>query len=166
MQKNSKFKIQKFKLKLKNNMADQDTKKQDYIFTIGRRKSATATVRLYKKDVVFEGVTVHKGEIVVNNKPASSYFGKDKELVCQQPLEITNTKDKFAVSIKVSGGGKEGQLEAAILGIARALDKSDREKFHTILKKKGLLTRDDRVRERRKVGMGGKARRKKQSPKR
>lgn len=140
--------------------------KKDYIFTIGRRKSATATVRLYKKDAVFEGATIHKGEIVVNNKPASVYFGKDKELVCREPLEITSTKTAFAVSIKVSGGGKEGQLEAAILGIARALDKFDREKFHTILKKKGFLTRDDRVRERRKVGMGGKARRKKQSPKR
>ena len=152
--------------RLEKNTQDKKTANTDYIFTIGRRKSATATVRLYKKDVVFEGVTVHKGEIVVNNKLASEYFGKDKELVCLQPLEITNTKTMFTVSIKVSGGGKEGQLEAAILGIARALDKSDREKFHIILKKKGLLTRDDRVRERRKVGMGGKARRKKQSPKR
>lgn len=150
----------------KNIMDNQKTVSKDYIFTIGRRKSATATVRLYKKDVVFKGVSVHKGEIVVNNKPSLEYFGKDKELVCLQPLEITNTRNTFAVSIKVSGGGKEGQLEAAILGIARALDKSDREKFHTILKKKGLLSRDARVRERRKVGMGGKARRKKQSPKR
>lgn len=153
-------------IKDKKIMESKKTASKDYVFTIGRRKSATATVRLYKKDVVFEGITVHKGEIVVNNKAASSYFGKDKELICLQPLEITNTKNVFAVSIKTSGGGKEGQLEAAVLGIARALDKFDSDKFHTILKKKGLFTRDPRVRERRKVGMGGKARRKKQSPKR
>lgn len=140
--------------------------KKDYISAIGRRKSSRALVRLYKSDVTIAGTTVHRGEIVVNNKPATAYFGKDKELICKEPLNITNTGDKFAVSIKVSGGGKMGQLDAAVLGIARALDKFDREKFHTLLKKKGLFTRDPRVRERRKVGMGGKARRKKQSPKR
>lgn len=140
--------------------------KKDYIFAIGRRKSSTATVRLYKSDVAVAGITIHRGEIVVNNKTALEYFGKDKELIYKEPLNITNTGDKFAVSVRVSGGGKMGQLGAAVLGIARALDKFDREKFHTTLKKKGMLTRDPRVRERRKVGMGGKARRKKQSPKR
>ena len=150
----------------KSVMDNQKVLSKEFIFAIGRRKSARAIVRLYKKDVVFEGVSVHKGEIVVNNKPSLEYFGKDMELICKQPLELTNTKNTFAVSIKVSGGGKAGQLDAAVLGIARALDKSEKEKFHTILKKKGLLTRDSRVRERRKVGMGGKARRRKQSPKR
>ena len=82
---------------------------KDYIFSVGRRKSATVTVRLYKKDVVIEGVTVHKGEIVVNNISCSKYFGKGKELICFQPLDITKTKNEFAVSIKTSGGGKEGQ---------------------------------------------------------
>ena len=66
----------------------------------------------------------------------------------------------------VAGGGLSGQLDAAVLGMARALDKLDPEKFHPILRSKGYLTRDPRTRERRKVGMGGKARRKKQSPKR
>ena len=140
---------------------------KDFVFAIGRRKSSTAEVRIYKKDaVVWGGTTVKKGEVVVNNKPALAYFGKNFEGVYGDPMRITNTENKFAISIKVRGGGKMGQLEAAVLAIARALDKVDREKFHTILKKKGMLTRDPRVRERRKVGMGGKSRRRKQSPKR
>ncbi len=143
------------------------TLNQDFVFAIGRRKSSTAQVRLYKKDaIVWGGTTVKKGEVVVNNKPALEYFGKSLEAVYIEPLQITNTENKFAVSIKVRGGGKTGQLQAAVLAIARGLDKVDREKFHSILKKKGMLTRDPRVRERRKVGMGGKSRRRKQSPKR
>lgn len=148
----------------------QETKKtlnKDYVFAIGRRRSSTAQVRLYKKDVVvWGGTSVAKGEFVVNNKPALEYFGKSFEKIYKEPLRITNIENKFAVSIKVSGGGKMGQLDAAILALARALDKVDKEKFHSTLKKKGMLTRDPRVRERRKVGMGGKSRRRKQSPKR
>ena len=141
--------------------------KRDYVSALGRRKSSTAKVRLYKKDAtVWGGLVVKKGEVVVNNKPALAYFGKSFERVYKQPLQITGTESKFAVSIKVSGGGKKGQLDAAVLAIARGLDKIDREKFHSIFKKKGMLTRDPRVRQRRKVGMGGKSRRKKQSPKR
>ena len=145
---------------------DKPTQK-DFVFAIGRRKSSTAQVRLYKKEAtVWGGLVVKKGEVVVNNQPALEYFGKSFESVYRQPLQITGMQDKFAVSIKVRGGGKMGQLEAAVLAIARALDKVDKEKFHSILKKKGFLTRDPRVRERRKVGMGGKSRRRKQSPKR
>ena len=140
---------------------------KDFVFAIGRRKSSTAQVRLYKKDAVVWGTTtVKKGEFVVNNKTALAYFGKSFEGVYREPLQITGTQDKFAISIKVRGGGKIGQLDSAVLAIARALDKVDSEKFHTILKKKGMLTRDPRVRQRRKVGMGGKSRRRKQSPKR
>lgn len=140
---------------------------KDFVFALGRRKSSTANARFYKKDAtVWEGLVVKKGEVVVNNKPALEYFGKSFEKVYREPMQITNTDGKFAISIKVSGGGKAGQLQAAILALARGLDKIDREKFHTILKKKGMLTRDPRVRERRKVGMGGKSRRRKQSPKR
>lgn len=115
---------------------------------------------------MWEGTAISRGQIFVNNKPALEYFGASFERAYKEPLEITSTKDKFAVSIKVSGGGKKGQLDAAVLAIARGLDKIDREKFHSILKKKGMLTRDPRVKERRKVGMGGKSRRRKQSPKR
>ncbi|MDO8639840.1 MAG: 30S ribosomal protein S9 [bacterium] len=140
---------------------------KDYVFAIGRRKSSTAEVRLYKKDSTVWGTTlVGKGEFFVNNKPALEYFGKAFEKAYKQPMQITGMEGKLAVSIQVSGGGKMGQLDAAILAIARGLDKIDHEKFHSILKKKGMLTRDPRVRERRKVGMGGKSRRRKQSPKR
>jgi small subunit ribosomal protein S9 len=140
---------------------------KDYVFAIGRRKSSTAEVRLYKKDATVWGTTVVKvGEYFVNNKPAVEYFGKSFEKVYKEPLMATGTGNKFALSIKVAGGGKIGQLDATVLAIARALDKIDKEKFHDILKKKGMLTRDPRIRERRKVGMGGKSRRKKQSPKR
>lgn len=140
---------------------------KDFVYAIGRRKSSTAEVRLYRKDtVVWGGTAVRRGEFVVNNKPALEYFGKSFEKAYKQPFQITSAENKFAVSIKVSGGGKMGQLDAAILAIARALDKVDKKNFHSILKKQGMLTRDPRVRERRKVGMGGKSRRRKQSPKR
>jgi len=143
------------------------TSQKDYVFALGRRKSSTAEVRIYKKDATVWGeTTVSRGQIIVNNKPALEYFGKSFERVYKEPLQITNVENKFAISIKVRGGGKMGQLEAAVLAIARGLDKIDREKFHTILKKKGMFTRDPRIRERRKVGMGGKSRRRKQSPKR
>ena len=151
--------------KLEKNTQDKKAANRDYISAIGRRKSSRALIRLYKSDAVVAGITIHKGEIFVNNKSALEYFGRDKELIYKEPLNITGSKD-FSVSVKASGGGKMGQLDATVLGIARALDKLDREKFHTSLKKKGFLTRDPRVRERRKVGMGGKARRRKQSPKR
>lgn len=148
-------------------MVVDKTVQKDFVFAIGRRKSSTAEVRLYKKDtIVWATTTVKKGEFVVNNKPALVYFGKSFEGVYKEPFQVTGTQDKFAVSIKVRGGGKIGQLDSAVLAIARALDKVDKEKFHTSLKQKGLLSRDPRVRERRKVGMGGKSRRHKQSPKR
>jgi small subunit ribosomal protein S9 len=140
---------------------------KDYFIAIGRRKSSTAEVRLYKKDATVWGGTVVKvGEFFVNNKPAVEYFGKNFEKAYKEPLQATGSENKFALSAKVSGGGKMGQLAAIVLAVARALDKVDKEKFHAILKKKGMFTRDPRVRERRKVGMGGKSRRKKQSPKR
>jgi small subunit ribosomal protein S9 len=153
--------------KVEQNLINKEKVNKDYVFAIGRRKSSAAQVRLYKKDTtVWNGTLVKRGEFVVNNKSALEYFGKGFDKVYRQPFQVTNTENKFAVSIKVSGGGKKGQLEASVLAEARALDKVDREKFHSILKKKGMLTRDPRIRERRKVGMGGKSRRRKQSPKR
>lgn len=148
------------------NLINKEKINKDYIFAIGRRRSSTAEARLYKKDIVFGGTSIKRGEVFVNNKPALEYFGVNFERVFKEPLQITNVDGKFAVSIKIRGGGKMGQLEAAVLAIARGLDKVDREKFHSALKKRGMLTRDSRVKERRKIGMGGKSRRKKQSPKR
>lgn len=147
-------------------MDNQNNTKKDFIFAIGRRRAATAQARFYKKEANWGGVIIKKGEIVVNSKPASEYFGKNFERIYSEPLKITGSEGNFAISIKISGGGKAGQLEAAILAMARGLDKIDKEKFHSSLKKRGLLTRDSRVRERRKIGMGGKSRRRKQSPKR
>jgi len=86
-------------------------------------------------------------------------------LVVHCPEEGAGVVDN-EVHVKVTGGGLKGQLDAATHAVAKALAKENREAFRTPLKKLGLLTRDSRIRERRKVGMGGKARRKKQSPKR
>lgn len=132
-------------------------KKLDYFIGIGKRKSSIARVRLYRG----------KGENTVNGKLATAYFeGKVSEKSLAKPFGATETSDKYYFSGKVVGGGKEGQLEAVILGISRALLKVSTEKNRIPLKRLGLLTRDSRVRQRRMVGMGGKARRKKQSPKR
>ena len=132
-------------------------KKINYTYAVGRRRSASARVRLFRG----------KGDNTVNGKPVSEYFpgiiAKDK---WTKPFKLTETSDKYYISAKVVGGGKNGQLDAVVHGIARALAKAKEDKFRSPLKKAGLLTRDSRVRERRKVGTGGRARRKKQSPKR
>lgn len=147
------------------------TTKKDYVYATGRRKEAVARVRLYKsvkEGLLFGQTPVKKGEILVNEKLIADYFGGDvSKHLYSEPLRITNAhQQNFTFTIKVIGGGPAGQLQAVIKGIANALDVLDSEKFRPILKKKGLLARDARVRQRRKVGMGGKSRRKKQSPKR
>lgn len=134
-----------------------------YYEAVGRRKSAVARVRLYVVDksgaVSVNGVNVKKGEIVVNKKHVKddSYF---------EPLKLTENDARFAISVLVKGGGKRGQTDAIVHGLARAVEKIDKDQYRNTLKKAGLLKRDPRVKERRKVGHGGKARRKKQSPKR
>jgi small subunit ribosomal protein S9 len=133
------------------------TKKPNYIYAVGRRKSASARIRLFKG----------KGESTVNGIAFEKYFPGDIfNSFWTKPFDLTDTKEKYYVTVNVRGGGKNGQLEAASLGISRALSLADKDKFRFSLKKAGLLSRDSRIRERRKVGMGGKARRKKQSPKR
>jgi small subunit ribosomal protein S9 len=138
---------------------------------VGRRKEAVARVRLYivgkDKTATIGGAKVKQGEMVLNKKPIDVLFSSMQEKTRYlAPFKLTNNEERFAVSILVRGGGRQGQLEAVIHGIARALEKSDKETLRPLLKKEGLLTRDSRVRERRKVGTGGKARRVKQSPKR
>lgn len=133
------------------------TKKVDFIYGVGKRRTSSARVRLYRG----------KGESTVNEKPAGKYFdGKVAEKALAKPFGVTETSEKYYFSARVVGGGKNGQLEAVVLGIARALVKVSSEKFRPLLRKVGLLTRDSRERQRRMVGMGGKSRRKKQSPKR
>jgi small subunit ribosomal protein S9 len=144
-------------------------KKTEYIATVGRRKESVARIRLYQevKDVLeMDGEKVKKGDLFVNGKKFSEYFkAKIAQLEIEEPFKITNTLGKFAITVRVTGGGQKGQLDAIIHGISRALSLIDL-KNRQILKKKGFLTRDPRVRQRRNVGMGGKSRRKKQSPKR
>lgn len=132
-------------------------KQQKYVFAVGRRKTATAKVRLYKG----------KGEILVNDKSIGEYFpGEVVKVEYLKPFVATDTVGKFYATIKVEGSGKNGQLEAVVHGLARALDKENKNLYHLPLKKAGLLTRDPRAKERRKPGQMGKARKKKQSPKR
>lgn len=141
-----------------------------YYEAVGRRKNATARVRLYVvKDasMVIHGVTVAKGDMIVNGRSAENYFpGEVFKKMYQEAFRTTNTLGRFAISVTTSGGGLAGQLGAAIHGISRALTKVDLEKFRPILKKRGFLTRDPRAKERRKAGYAHAARARKQSPKR
>lgn len=142
----------------------------EFIFAVGRRREAVARVRLYetvKEDLTYGETPVKKGDILVNKMPISQYFSGDvSRYVYSEPLRVTNTQNKFTWTIQVAGGGKSGQLDAVVAGIANALNKLNKKEYRPILKKKGFMTRDPRVRQRRKVGMGGKSRRQLQSPKR
>ena len=139
------------------------TSQKKYTYAVGRRKTATARIRLYKTAKV-EG---SDAQLTVNGKPAEVYFpGETAKVAYRKPFIITETLTKMSASAVVEGSGKAGQLDAVVHGIARALAALDREKYRSLLKSAGLLTRDSRAKERRKVGTGGKARRQKQSPKR
>lgn len=141
-------------MKKKEFIAKQKT---PFIFAVGRRKESVARVRLYKG----------KGNSLVNEKPIEQYFpGEIARVLYAQPFRTTQTEGKYWATVKVTGGGRSSQLDAVVHGISRALASSDSQEFKPILRKHGFLTRDARIRERRKVGTGGKARRKKQSPKR
>ena len=132
-------------------------KKALYIHSVGRRKQAIARIRLFKK----------KGDNLVNDKPIDKYFsGMVSQSLYLEPLRTCNVLKKYYFTVKVTGSGPVSQLAAVVHGVSRALVKIDEDKNRPLLKKKGLLTRDPRKKERRKAGTGGKARRKKQSPKR
>lgn len=131
--------------------------KKAYTFAVGRRKSSSARIRLFKGS----------GESLINGKKISEvYQNKTALIILDKPFKVTDTQGKYFFTAKVSGGGKEGQMEAIMHGVSRTLVKLNSDKFRVILKKNNLLTRDPRERLRRMVGTGGKARRKKQSPKR
>lgn len=145
--------------------------KKDYVFATGKRREAVARVRLYqavKNDMAWGELQVKKGDILVNGKLISDYFSSEVERhLYTEPLRVTNAhQNNYTLTVKVAGGGPSGQLDAVIAGISNVLVKLDPEKYRSILKKKGFLTRDARIRQRRNVGTGGKARRQKQSPKR
>lgn len=137
--------------------------KAKYIPAVGRRKTATARVRLYQKKDLPAG---RQGQIIVNELPIEKYFPGDvNKVLYLEPFRVTNTEGKYSATIKVEGSGKMGQVGAVVHGIARALVLANKD-FRPILKKKGLLTRDPRKKERRKAGLAHKARAKKISPKR
>ena len=147
------------------------TKDIKYYEGVGRRKEAIARVRLYvtgkDKTVTLAGNKAKAGDILINKKAADLTFPAILEKnIYLLPLKLTKNDDRFVTTILLNGGGKAGQLDAIVLGLARALEKVDKETYRPILKKQGLFTHDSRTRERRKVGTGGKARRAKQSPKR
>jgi small subunit ribosomal protein S9 len=109
----------------------------------GRRKSATARVRLYPGD----------GTIIVNDKPVEEYFSRKRDILhLSEPLRATDTQDGFDVTVKVKGGGIYGQAGAVRHGIARALLEVD-PNLRSTLRKSGLLTRDPRAKERKKPGL-------------
>ncbi|QAA30858.1 30S ribosomal protein S9 [Clostridium manihotivorum] len=128
--------------------------KVQYMAT-GRRKKSVARVRL----------VAGEGKVVVNNKEIETYFGLETlRVIVNQPLVLTGTKDKFDVIVNVHGGGLTGQAGAIRHGISRALVKSD-ETVKTDIKRAGFLTRDPRMKERKKYGLK-KARRSPQFSKR
>lgn len=142
-----------------------------YYYAVGRRKEATARVRLYvptdETSLALHGKTYEKGQIIVNDRPVESYFpGEVANKFYLEPFRTTNTLSRFVTTVKVEGGGLSGQLGAVVHGVARALVKVEPEKNRPILKKRGFMTRDPRAKQRRKAGYAHKARKKKQSPKR
>jgi len=116
---------------------------QTYYYGTGRRKSAVARVRLIPGE----------GAIIVNNVPYEERFPRlEHRQVIQQPLLVTENVGKYNVLVKVEGGGISGQAGAISHGIARALLEAD-ERLRPRLREDGLLTRDPRVKERKKVGL-------------
>ncbi|EKE15211.1 MAG: 30S ribosomal protein S9 [uncultured bacterium] len=143
----------------------------NYYEAVGRRKQSVARVRLYlvKKTAEIDvgKLKIKAGEIFINGKSVDeTSFKTYKKMFLSHPLTLTKNEKRFAVSIMVNGGGTTGQLDAMVHGIARALLIVDKDTYRPLLKANGLLTRDPRKKETRKVGTGGKARRMKQSPKR
>ena len=109
----------------------------------GRRKKSVARVRLVPGD----------GRIIINDLPLDDYFGLETlKLIVRQPLDVTKNLDKFDVIAKVEGGGNSGQAGAVRHGIARALLEADID-MRPALKRAGFLTRDPRMKERKKYGL-------------
>ncbi len=130
--------------------------KNDYFYALGRRKSSTARVRL----------TSGKGTVMVNDKPAAEYFADSKYLLGKlaEPFSVLDMENKFDITVRVSGGGHDGQAEAMRLGIAKVLSAMN-EDLKGTLKRADLLSRDSRDKERKKFGFKG-ARKKRQFTKR
>lgn len=121
------------------------TSKKAYMYGTGRRKSSVARVHLFPNGT---------GSITINGRPLDDYFGLETlKLIVRQPFAATDTMGKFDVEATVTGGGVTGQAGAIRHGIARALLQYDSENLRPILKKAGFLTRDPRMKERKKYGL-------------
>jgi small subunit ribosomal protein S9 len=117
---------------------------EQYYEGLGRRKAATARVRLHI------GGT---GTIIINDVPVKRYFPRDGDVEkVAEPLRVTDSGSSYDVTVKVNGGGISGQRDAVRLGIARALLKVDPD-LRPVLRKGGFLSRDSRVKERKKPGL-------------
>ncbi|HSW37191.1 MAG TPA: 30S ribosomal protein S9 [Candidatus Saccharimonadales bacterium] len=130
--------------------------KNTYFYALGRRKSATARVRLQGG----------KGVMTINGKSASEFLADSKYLLAklQQPFTVLDQNNKYDISVVVSGGGHDGQVEAIRLGISKALVTMN-EEFKSTLKRADLMSRDPREKERKKFGLKG-ARKQRQFTKR
>ena len=131
--------------------------KGKYFQAVGRRKVATARVRIFEK----------AGDFIVNGMAAGQYFSNvpNASVLYQRPLVLTGLQGKLTIVAKVAGSGTRAQLSAVVHGLSRAIVAYNVD-LKPLLKAEKLLTRDDRMKETRKIGMGGKARRQRQSPKR
>ena len=119
------------------------TSAKPYFYGTGRRKSSVARVRLYPGT----------GKITINGRDVEDYFGLETlKLIINQPFGVTNTAGKFDIVANVKGGGISGQAGAIRHGVARALLLAD-DTFRPALKKAGFLTRDPRMKERKKYGL-------------
>ena len=119
------------------------TPKKAYFYGTGRRKHSVARVRMYPGT----------GKITINGRDIDEYFGLETlKLIVRQPMEITNTLGRFDIVCTVAGGGVSGQAGAIRHGVARALLQNGDE-MRPILKKAGFLTRDPRMKERKKYGL-------------
>ena len=122
------------------------TSAKPYFYGTGRRKHSVARVRIYPGT----------GVITINKRDIDDYFGLDTlKLVVRQPLELTGNSGKFDIVCNVAGGGVSGQAGAIRHGLSRALVKVDADAYKATLKKAGLLTRDPRMKERKKYGLKG-----------
>ena len=119
------------------------TSAKPYFYGTGRRKSSVARVRLYPGT----------GKITINGRDVDDYFGLETlKLIINQPFGVTNTVGKFDIVANVNGGGISGQAGAIRHGVSRALLLAD-DSYRTLLKKAGFLTRDPRMKERKKYGL-------------
>ncbi len=117
---------------------------KNFFYGTGRRKSSIARVRLLNGN----------GKITINGKDMEEYFGVDTlKVIVKQPLVATNTLDKYDVVAKVTGGGISGQAGAVRHGISRALLEANSTEYRPTLKAAGFLTRDSRMKERKKYGL-------------